>query len=188
VNWLDILLTTVIAASLIGGFVKGFARTAIGLTALLFGVVGGFWFYGTVAAYLREFIDSRRAANIIGFLLILLAFTAAGALLGALVAKLLKLVRLSWLDRGIGGAFGLVRGLLYAALLVLLMMAFSPDRPPQAVADSRIAPYAMDTAGALAAAAPYEVKEGFRRSYKRVREIWAEAMKKGVRRLPRQTI
>jgi hypothetical protein len=67
-------------------------------------------------------------------------------------------------------------------------MAFSEKPPPSAVAHSRLAPYVVDTARVMAAVAPYDVKEGFRQSYEKVKEVWAETLKKGIRGLAEQEL
>ena len=187
-NWLDIVLIVLMSASILGGFAKGLVRTALGFTAAIAGLVCGLWFYRPLGMYVRDVVSSRPAANLLAFLLIFFAIVLAGALLGKLLAGAFKLAHLSWLDRALGGAFGLVRGVLVAAGFVLVLMAFASKYPPDSVTESRVAPYVIDGARAMAAAAPQEVKEGFRRSYDRVKEIWADAMKKGIRPLPKQVI
>lgn len=186
-NWLDIVLGIIIAVSVIGGIKKGLARTATGLGAVILGLLCAFWFHGTLAAYLT-FTGSRHAANFIAFFVIFVAFVLAGALIGLLIERLLKLVHLSWLNRLAGGAFGFVRGVLMAAIVVLAIMAFTARPGPGSVAHSRLAPYVIDTARALTAAAPYEVKTAFRNSYEKVKQVWADALKRGTRRLPETEI
>jgi hypothetical protein len=56
------------------------------------------------------------------------------------------------------------------------------------VVNSRVAPYVVDTAKVVAALAPYELKEGFRRTYAQVREAWDHAVEKGVGRFPGEKI
>ena len=41
---------------------------------------------------------------------------------------------------------------------------------------------------AASAMAPYELKEGFRKSYERVKEIWRNALQNGVRDLPAEEL
>ncbi len=186
-NWLDVVLGIIILISVISGIKKGLARTAIGLGAAILGLFCALWFHGMLGAYLT-FTGSRNIANLIAFFLIFLAVVVAGSLIGSLIDHLLKLVRLSWLNRILGGGFGLLRGVLVGAIVVLAVMAFTPRPAPQSVTNSRLAPYVIDTARVLTAAAPYEVKTAFRNSYARVKQIWAEALKHGVRRLPETEI
>src|SRR5262245_56526525 len=100
----------VIAASVIAGFRAGFARMGIGFAAAALGILFGFWFYGTPAAWVHKYIHSTTISNIVGFILVFWAFLAAGAIIGRVFSKLFKWTGLSWLDRGAGAAFGFVRG------------------------------------------------------------------------------
>jgi hypothetical protein len=65
------------------------------------------------------------------------------------------------------------------------VMAFSRgDKPPEAIVNSRMAPYVVDAARGFAAMAPHDLKEGFRRTYAQVKAAWSAAVEKGIRQLP----
>jgi membrane protein required for colicin V production len=177
VNWLDILFLIILVASVLEGLKQGLARTGLGLVAFIVGLFCALWFYGAAAAYLKPHL-SDRAANIVGFLVIFIGIVVLGGLLGALIAKLLKVVHLSWLDRLLGGAFGVVRGALSCAVIVLLIMAFSATQPPRPVANSRIAPFVIGTARVIVYAAPHEFSEAFHQSYDKVIQFWKDVTKK----------
>jgi membrane protein required for colicin V production len=101
-----------------------------------------------------------------------------GSLVGALIAKLMKVVHLSWLDRLLGGAFGLLRGALVGGIILLVLTTFSSKPPPESVAHSRIAPYVMSTARLMVYAAPREFREGFHESYAKLRQFWSDVTNK----------
>ena len=187
-NWLDILLILIIGFSLIGGLRKGLAREGLGFAALILGLLCGLWFYGTVAAVVLPLVSSKGLANAIGFFLIFGAILLAGSLAGLVVEKVLKLIHLSWLNRLLGGVFGVVRGVLIGTVVILGVMAFASKPPPRSVVNSRLAPYVIDTARLMAGMAPHELKEGFRASYEKIKEIWDETMKKGLRKPPSKEI
>ena len=75
-----------------------------------------------------------------------------GAIVGRILAKFFKWVGLSWLDRLLGGAFGVVRGFVIAAAMVTVLLAFAPSPPPPSVVDSRLLPYVINVSDVLAAA------------------------------------
>ena len=177
-NWLDVLIASVVAVSFFSGLMKGFARAAIGLAATLVAIIGGIWFYGVAAHHIQPYVSSRGVASVLGFVAIFAAVMMAGALLAALVAKLFRLVGLSWLDRLMGGAFGIVRGALVAVVLVLMILAFDPEPPTEVVASSRLAPYVSGASELLSEITPYEIKSAFSRSHERVKEIWNQALRK----------
>lgn len=171
-NWLDIVLGLILLLSVIDGLKKGLASTGIGLASTVLGLVAGLWFYRALGAFLEPHVNSRMVANILGFFALFAAVIVAGAILAALINKLIKRVHLSWLNRLLGGAFGVVRGVLVAAVIVLVLMAFSPKLPPQTVAKSQLAPYVMGTARVIASAAPYEIRQGFKYSVEKLLVIW----------------
>jgi membrane protein required for colicin V production len=186
-NWLDILLIAILAGSTLLSFRKGFSREVIGLVSVIAALLVGIWFYGLAGSLLTPYLSSRGLANFAGFLLVFGGVMLAGAAVSAITGRFLKVTGLSIPDRLLGAAFGLARGLIVAIALVMGAMAFSVgDRPPAAVVNSRVAPYVVDTARVVTALAPLELKEGFRRTYAQVKNVWERAVDDGIRKLPRE--
>ena len=184
-NWLDLVLLILLLVSAVTAFSKGITREVIGLISVVGALLLSSWLYGVVGGYLQPYLNSRSTANLCGFLLVFLGVMILGALIGAVIAKLLRITGLSFVDRLLGLAFGVARGVLLAAALVMAIMAFAPGAaPPAAVVDSKYSPYVVDAARAMAEVAPHELKEGFHRSYEQVRSIWKDALKKGIHSLP----
>ncbi len=184
-NWLDVVLLILLLVSAVTAFSKGITREVIGLISVVSALLLGCWFYGTAGAWLEPYVHSRGTANFCGFAIVFVGVMVVGGLIGMLLTRLLRLTGLSFLDRLLGFLFGVARGLLLAAALVMAIMAFTPGAsPPRAVVDSRCSPYVMDAANAMAAVAPHELKDGFRRSYEQVKSIWKDALKRGTHDLP----
>ncbi len=183
-NWLDYCLIFIMVANLISSVAKGFSREVISLTATVAGLFCALWFYGSAGAFLIPYVSSKGVANFCGFLIVFFGIILLGAVAGKLLAKLLKWSGLSIVDRLLGGAFGLVKGTAIAVAMILVISAFLPGTPPAAVAESSIAPYVMDVAHAVSRIAPYELKEGFRRTYEQLQNIWRGTVKGGAKALP----
>jgi membrane protein required for colicin V production len=184
-NWLDAVLAIIVAASVAASFRKGLSREIIGLASVVLGLVLGCWFYGSVAAYLIRYLSSRGLANFAGFLIVFGGVVVVGALVSKIVGKFLKVTGLSFFDHLLGAAFGIVRGVLIAAAVVMAMLAFAPgDQPPQAVVNSRLAPYAATTARIFVAMAPRELKDGFHKTYAEVLEAWKHTLENGGHKAP----
>ena len=180
---LDLIIVAVIGVSIGTGFKAGFARVGIGFLAGVLGVVCGFWFYGTPAAWVHKYIHSVTVSNLIGFILVFWSFLLAGALVGKIFSKLFKWTGLSWLDRLMGAVFGLVRGALITVALVAVLMAFTPKPLPNWMVESQVLPYAMDASGVLAALAPNAIKDAFRDSMHEIRKIWDDQLQENRRKL-----
>ncbi len=184
-NWLDIVLLLIVAASIITCFRKGFAREIIGLVSVILALLAGIWFYGIPAGYLLPYLSSREAANFAGFFVVFCAILAMGWVAGLVVGKFLRVTGLSIFDHVLGAVFGLVRGTLIAVALVMGLMAFSAaDRPPNAIVNSRAAPYVAYAARVVVALAPYELKEGFRKTYAQAKSAWEKALRDGLQKRP----
>ena len=174
---LDLIVLLIVGASVVGGFVAGFARGGIGFLAAVFGVLCGFWFYGIPATTVHKYIHSWTASNLIGFFVVFFGLIFVGALIGKLLSKLFKWTGLSWLDRLMGAMFGLVRGALVAVAFIAVLLAFTPKPTPNWMVNSTVLPYAIDASNALAALAPTAIKEAFRESVREIRKIWDEQLR-----------
>ena len=182
-NWFDLALVIAVVASIVAGFGRGFARTAIGFIAFLVAIICAFWFYVPLGLWLRAYIKSQPMADGAGFLLVFLGITMLGAVAECTIIKFVRGAHLTWLDRILGGAFGAVQGLLLATVGVLVFMAFAPTPLPKAVAGSRCAPYFENAAYALASAVPAQVQEGYLRARRDLERVLPDRIKRRIERL-----
>ena len=184
-NWLGFVLALILVASAIAGLRRGFSRQVIGLISVVLALILGLWFYGTAGSYLMPYVSTRTMANAAGFAVVFCGVLILGALVSYMVGTFLKATGLSFVDHMLGVGFGLLRGLVFAIAIIMGVMAFSRgEKPPEAIVHSRMAPYVVDAARIVAAMAPYELKEGFRRTYAQVKAAWSVALEKGIRNLP----
>jgi membrane protein required for colicin V production len=178
-NLLDILLAVIIGISVATGFMAGFARVGVGFIATISGLLFGFWYYNVPAEWLRDhWTMSANLSNMLGFFIVFLMFLSAGAMIGKLLSKLFKWTGLGWLDRLLGGVFGLLRGALLAVICVAVMMAFTPKPLPTWIVGSQVLPYVIDASNLCSKLAPEAVKEAFRDSMFEIRKMWQEELQK----------
>jgi membrane protein required for colicin V production len=178
VNWLDYLLIAILLFSMVMSARKGFSREIIGLAAAVFALILGMWFYGLAGSWLIKWVSSTRVANLIGFFLVVFAVLLLGGMLGWIVNRFLHTIGLSFFDRLLGAAFGLVRGLLIAITMLTAYMAFGPQVDSQTVSasvlHSRIAPYVLEASHVVVAIAPMELKSSFSKQYAQVKSLLAD--------------
>jgi membrane protein required for colicin V production len=190
VNWLDAVLIFLLAFSIARSFAKGLTREVIGLVSVVVGMFTATWLYPTAGAYFEPHVSSHAAANFCGFAAVFIGILLLGSLTGYIVSRLLRITGLSFFDRLLGAAFGIIRGVLLASALVMAMLAFAPgakaNAPPEAVAKSRLAPYVVGAARLFVAAAPREMKDGFKRGYEQVKSEWENSIKKQIQKLPNE--
>jgi membrane protein required for colicin V production len=175
VNWLDYVLIAILLFSVVMSARKGFSREIIGLGAAFLALLLAMWFYGLAGSFLIPYVSSTRVANLIGFLLVVFAVLVCGWLLALVVHRFLRTVGLSFFDRFLGAAFGLLRGLLIAMALLTAFMAFGPQVDSNTVSasmlNSRIAPYVLDASHIIITVAPMELKSSFRKQYAQVKSM-----------------
>jgi membrane protein required for colicin V production len=177
-NLLDLLLVVIVGSSVIAGFAAGFARAGIGFVAAIVGMLFGFWFYGVPAATIHKYISSTMASDLLGFLLVFLFCLTLGALVAKILSKLFKWTGLNWLDHLLGAAFGFIRGGLVAVAFVAVLMAFTPQPPPNWMVGSAVLPYAIDASNMVAALAPSVLKDAFRESMFQIETAWNDQVKR----------
>lgn len=171
-NWFDVVLVLMLLSSAIAGLRTGFARVVVGLIASVFGFLAAFWCYRMVAANIRPWVSRPAVADALGFFLVFFGVVILGAVVGAILSKILKWVGLSWFNHLLGGAAGLARGILVIAVTVSAIVAFTPSPPPRFLDNSRLLPYALEVSSWLAATAPRELKDAFDAQMKNLKETW----------------
>lgn len=129
-NILDLLFIVILFFSLIFGLIRGLVRELLSLLFLVAALVLAFIHYHDAGLLLNKLIANRGLADFIGFLLILALVAAAGALFTMLLGKLLVAGPLKGLDRLLGAAFGLLRGMLLCGLVIYGFLAFPLNQEP----------------------------------------------------------
>jgi membrane protein required for colicin V production len=184
-NWLDALLGVALLICLVNGFRRGLSRQVIGLISGVLALLLGIWLYGTAGGWLLPYVSSPVLAKAAGFAIVFIGVMLLGSAVGYAAGRFLKVTGLSFFDHVLGAGFGFLRWALLAIGIVMGAMAFSRgEKPPDAIVQSRMAPYVVDMARLVAALAPYDLKEGFHKTYDQVKGAWGAAIDKGIRSLP----
>jgi membrane protein required for colicin V production len=114
----DWIIAAVFLVSVLVGLVRGVMREIVSLAGWVLGVVLAFFLAGPVGAMLP--IESQVVQTALGAVLILAGVLVLAALLGALLRALMATVKLSTLDRLLGGVFGFARAALVSGVAVML--------------------------------------------------------------------
>jgi len=176
-NWLDIILCIALLVCVVIGFRRGFSRQLIGLASGVLALILGIYFYGLAGSWLLPYASSPVFAKAAGFILVFCGVLALGELVSFIAGKFIKITGLSFFDHVLGAGFGALRWAVLAIAIVMSAMAFSRgDRPPDAIVESRLAPYVVGMARAVASVAPYDLKEGFHKTYEQVKAAWSDAV------------
>ena len=171
-NSLDWVILAIVFISVLGSLLKGFAREAISLGSVVVGIVLASWLYPMTTSFFLQFVTGQDLAAILGFVTIFSGCLIAGSLVSFFVHKFVRVAHLQWFDRLLGAAFGLIRGWMIAAVLVLLLTAFPVKLA--SIREARLAPFFLVSARVLILVTPRSLKEKFMEGYGEVERLWRE--------------
>ena len=116
---IDIIIAVALAASIIVGFVRGFVKESISIATLVIAIWAALYFGPAVGEVSQSWLNSVELQTWFGRILVFAIILSVGGLLGWGISKLIRLSVLSGLDRFMGSLFGMLRGVLLVALLVI---------------------------------------------------------------------
>ncbi len=119
-NVIDYLFLAVVILSILFSFWRGFVREALTLLTWAGAIVFAALFCADFASYFLQSIHAMSLRLLTAFVLIFLLILIIGSILSKLLSNLVKKSGLGSTDRSIGVLFGLVRGLLVVAVIVML--------------------------------------------------------------------
>lgn len=118
--WVDYFIIGVIAVSALISVFRGFVREAFSLVVW----IAAFWlawtFFREFSQYLIQWISLPSARLGVSFAIIMIAVLIVGAIVNFLLAQLVEHTGLSGTDRLLGIFFGIGRGAIIVAIIILL--------------------------------------------------------------------
>jgi len=118
-TWFDYGVLTVLGLSLLLGAIHGLMREVVSLAGWIAAFVLATAFSGIVAVQLPDSLGPL-LSGLLSFLLIFVVVLLVSGMVGLVLSLLVRAVGLGFLDRLLGAAFGVVRGVAIALLAVLL--------------------------------------------------------------------
>jgi len=155
----DWIIAVVILLSVIHAASVGFFQEAFWIAGLIVGYLLAAWQYPVLALRFAPYLKSDLFADIAGFLVIFLAVMLIAGLAGRITRWVVKEAGLSFVDRILGGALGLLRGCLIVAVILMGMAAFTPAS--KWLEGSEFAPYFLVVGRAAIWVAPSELRARF---------------------------
>ncbi len=169
---LDWLALAIVAYSAVVSTMRGLVREVLGLVTVLAALFLAAWFHDDVARLIEGVVRTRELALFVGFAFLFLAALAAGFAGIWLIYRAMQVVHVEWFDRLLGGAFGLARGWLIAAVIFMGLTSFGIGSG--AVRDSRLSPYFLAGSRAVALLTPFDLKARFLIGYEEIQRWWNE--------------
>jgi membrane protein required for colicin V production len=156
VTLFDWAFVAVILLSILLSAAQGFLYEIFSLAGAVLGYLSAVWGYHRLSGYFQPYVSATQYADIAAFFTIFFAILILAGIVGRIARWAMKEVGLSWVDRFLGGAFGLVRGVAIVTVGVLAIAAFAPDS--QALARSSLGGYFLVAARTATWVAPYELR------------------------------
>ena len=170
-NFLDILIVIILSYCLIRGIFRGLVKELSSIIGVLGGFYAAYTYYPLVARPFSRWISNTSYLNILSFLIIFCVIFLTISLLGVLIRYLLKVAFLGWFDRICGAGFGIVKGVLIAAVILIALTAFLPKGAP-VVKDSLLSPHVTLIAEKMAAVVSDNMKHKFGAKIKALKKAW----------------
>ncbi len=148
---------TILLVSGLLALVRGFVREALSVTAFVAASLATLWALPAFIGPAREMIDPDWLAPLaVGATVFIIIYLAVTFVTSSLSSGLAKGEDVNVVDRTLGFAFGIIRGLVLLGLSVIFFAAVfgQNGRPPVWVTEARIYPMVNATARALQTLAP----------------------------------
>ncbi|MGH9669401.1 MAG: CvpA family protein [Terriglobales bacterium] len=165
---LDWLILLIVGASVLLALSQGFIVELFSMGGAVLGLLGAAWGYPVLTPLFQNFVKLTPLAQLLSFLTIFFVLFLAMGVTGRMLSRAAKETGMRWADRVMGAAFGLVRGIVVAAVLVLAFATFYPEA--RIVADSAFGRHLLGLARAASWLAPAEVRERFHQGATQLRQ------------------
>ncbi|MFT4248385.1 MAG: CvpA family protein [Pseudomonas sp.] len=150
---IDLVLLAVIGLSALLGLFRGFVAIVVGTASWLLAGWATFRFGGVAGHWLAQGSRPSATESVGGYALVFIGVLVTVALVGMLIRAGVDAVRLNGTDRMFGFVLGLVRGVLFGCVLVLLA-GFTPLAREPAWRESRVLPLLLPGADWMRAQLP----------------------------------
>jgi len=118
--WVDFAILIIVSLSALISVLRGFVREALSLVAWILAFWVAFTFHQNLASILAEYIETPSLQLISAFALLFVVTLIIAALINNLIGQLVKKTGLTGTDRMLGIIFGVARGAVIVAILVLM--------------------------------------------------------------------
>ena len=119
-NWVDYSILAIIGVSVLISLWRGFTREALSLAGWIIATWVAITFVGSLMMMLEPHIEVRSLRQIVAFAILFIATLFLAGLINYLAVQVIKKTGLSGTDRMVGIFFGIARGSMVVAILVLV--------------------------------------------------------------------
>lgn len=126
----DYIVLTILAASILISVVRGLVKEVLSLLAWIAAFIAANLYGGWMARQLPEAVPGEVVRLVAGFVIVFLGVLLLGGLVNLAIGGLIRATGLTVADRGLGGLFGLARGIVIVLSLVIVAGFTALPRQP----------------------------------------------------------
>ncbi|MCW8825268.1 MAG: CvpA family protein [Gammaproteobacteria bacterium] len=119
-NWLDYAILAIIAISVLISIIRGFTKEALSLAGWIVAAWVALTFSEKAEPLLRDYIEIPSIRLLVAFVALFIVTLFLAAFVNYLISQVVKKTGLSGTDRMIGIFFGIARGIVIVAVLVMV--------------------------------------------------------------------
>ena len=121
-NWIDLVLGVPLLYGIVAGLFKGIVQSLGSLIGLVIGIIIAYAYAEPFSMQLCEwFVLTPSQSYTISFILLFALVVLVCALIVRIIDKFLSIVTLGWLNKLLGGCFGLLKYALLLSVLIYLV-------------------------------------------------------------------
>jgi len=120
--------------------VQGLIRTVLSIVGVIVGIFLASHFYIQLGNALT-FISNKDTANIVAFIIILLAVMIVAAIIAWLLKSIIKAIKLGWVDKLGGAVLGLILGALSVSAFLAIIVKYTSA---SFIVDSKLSGFFLD--------------------------------------------
>ena len=171
-NIVDLAILIILTLMTIRGFFRGIILETSALFGLLISLLLASLYYQPLSVKLARFLPNYPTLlAVLSFFLLLIIIFLIIRFLATAVRGALRLAFLGWLDRILGGLFGLIKGVVILMVLITLLLFFSP-KASRLIGESFLYPSMQKFTARLLGFIPPSIMEDMQQKRKKWQDYW----------------
>jgi len=165
------VVIVILSYCLIRGIFRGLVKEIASIIGVLAGFCAAYTYYPLLAKPLARWISSTPYLNILSFMIIFCFIFILISMLGIIIKYLLNITFLGWVDRICGAGFGIIKGILIVAIVLISLTAFLPRGAP-IIKNSLLSPNVTLISEKLVKVVSKDMKQLYEAKVKDFKKAW----------------
>jgi membrane protein required for colicin V production len=170
-NPLDMVIVVIVSFCLIRGLFRGLVKELSSIIGVLVGFYAAYTYYAVLVRFVSKWTPHLAYLNIISFLFIFCSVFIVISIFGIIIKYILNISFLTWVDRIFGSIFGLIKGGLIVAIIVLALTAFL-DKGTTVISRSILAPHITLLSEKMINVVPDDMEKNYKKKLNEFKKDW----------------